>query len=483
MVDGSDREAEPGTKTLCHSNEISRQVQSLFDPFIFGTYEACQQVLDSMDVDNGEEEETISLGSDDDDWSHFTSLLYNANARIKSDLSSGQKVNVNPPALLDVDPVVHEDKKTIFFGSGGSNSSHLTRHDTLLEHDKTRVQVKSILGETTLSLPAFGRPALASLSSNTWSMLSRFQPYTESFPAFHFDKGELNWGEELLQLGHLFFPDHDSEEGKIVELRIRSAVAAHPGWSLEDVLAFAVAHCLPFRIMTPVSLTPASYTTEASVLDIEHENPLEVVRRWKAGLACLFQCRHSRALVFIGGIETRLALMVGGLDFMRSAMHSADLTGPQCIEEMDGQVYTDDAVSADEVNLLLGCVVPTLGNGRKVVRSLWPSSAQLKLKFPEHFTGDWNTPCENLFQAIWLEVNGPNPKLRNVTQWRTFFKHGGRTNSASPSLDHSAWREAHEALIMTAKDEWHGKRISGLLAQDTIHSASPRATYTKIDQV
>jgi hypothetical protein len=224
-----------------------------------------------------------------------------------------------------------------------------------------------------------------------------------------------------------------------------------------------------FPDVTPVSRMSEIESAEA-IPDIDHENPQEVVRRWKAGLADFFKRRHSRALMFLGGIETRLALRVGGLDFVRSAMQGVDLTGPRCTEERDGQVFTDDAVTVDEVSLLLGCITPASANRRKVVRSLWPSSAQLKLKFSEHFTGDWNSSCEDLFQAIWREVNGQMPKLRNITQWRTFFKHGGRTNSTSPSLEQSAWREAHEVLI--EKVEWHGMRMSDLFPQSTIRSAT-----------
>lgn len=62
------------------------------------------------------------------------------------------------------------------------------------------------------------------------------------------------------------------------ELRLRCALAAHLNWNWNDLMDFAIVHCLPFRIiMTPISkssppVAEKEIQSDTNTPHIDHEN-------------------------------------------------------------------------------------------------------------------------------------------------------------------------------------------------------------------
>ena len=276
----------------------------------------------------------------------------------------------------------------------------------------------------------------------------------------------LYWDAKFLQSGVFIVPDHDRDEGKAVEVRLRSAAAsANPPWTIRDLLCYAVEHGFRFRIMVPLTAERTEHRDAISpptTLEVQSRDLALLVKQWRYAVEKLLQARRSRAILFLGGIEARLAISIGGTPFLRSAGNGVDLTGHMYTTvTSDGQTLADDAVTADEIRLLLGYVALT--PPQTTDRSLWPSSEILRSKCPASFDGDWNSRCENLFQNILSEVNSAKPQLRSRTQWGRFIRHGGFAVSSTPSSDSRLWAVEHEHLIDSTGCDWHGSGVPALL--------------------
>lgn len=276
----------------------------------------------------------------------------------------------------------------------------------------------------------------------------------------------LSWDAKFLQLGVLFIPDHDQDEGKAVEVRLRTAAAcANPPWTTQDLLYYAVEHGFRFRIMVPLTAERIEHRDTISpptTLEVQSKDLALLVKQWRRAVEKLLQARRSRAFLFLGGIEARLAISIGGTPLLRSAGSGVDLTGHMYTTvTSDGQTLADDAVTADEIRLLLGYVALT--PPQTTDRSLWPSSDILRSKCPASFDGDWNSRCENLFQNILSEVNSAKPQLRSKTQWGRFIRHGGFTVSSTPSPDSRLWAVEHKHLVDSTGCDWHESGVPALL--------------------
>jgi len=249
-----------------------------------------------------------------------------------------------------------------------------------------------------------------------------------------------------------------------VEVRLRYATLDNPAWTWSDVLQYAMQRCLPFHLMTlngciPLPITPSV----AEPLLADFRDKVEFVRRWKTKVLNLLQSPRSRAFLFMGGIEARIAIQMGGVEYVQRALSSPSPTLPHSMSlVVDGQEYACDTVTSGEIQLLLGTLLPH--PPRRVPRSLWPSSYILKTKLPESFHEEWNSRCETLFQRVWREINSDRPQLRQITQWRVYFEFGGFANEPLPSTDSQMWLDAYKELTAGGSDQWHGTLLTNLLS-------------------
>ena len=270
------------------------------------------------------------------------------------------------------------------------------------------------------------------------------------------------WEIDIIKKAIIEFPWDQGLDPAELEVRLRYAALEHPTWTLRDVLCYAIGCCLPFRIMFPICATLPSLTAPPNLILTDEQSVLHLVAQWKEGVRLLLQSPHSRALLFMGGIEARIAIRFGGDEFVRRAMSVPMITdGRNVLRVVDGQSYLEDKASPSEVNLLLGCLLPIPPH--KVECSLWPSSALLREMFAEGFRCEWNTACEQLFNHIWVEVHSSKPQLRTSKQWRSFFRHGGHTNRTLPSsTDEKIWTNAKSEFRAADGREWQGARLAHL---------------------
>ena len=282
-----------------------------------------------------------------------------------------------------------------------------------------------------------------------------------------FDISGLSWNNIVDREEHhiIHFPSYDTIEGKINELRLRFAALDNPAWNLVDVLNYAIHRCVPFHVMKRVVDMPRFVRSPIgpTPTPCDQDGISSVVSQWRSDVQSLLASPHSRAFLFIGGIETRIAIHMGGADFLKRCMENP-ISGPHIVSEaVNGHTYIRDSVSLDEINLLLGSVPPPFkethnrqkGEPRTVHRSLWPSSHVLETKFSECFRGEWNLDCESLFQTIWKSIDSGNPRLRTSTQWRVYFKYGARTHKQVALADPQSWLNAYEQLNAVNPQQWH----------------------------
>jgi len=294
-------------------------------------------------------------------------------------------------------------------------------------------------------------------------MVHQLRPFIGDTRQHLFNVSWPPWNECTYQDCVLYFPRHDEDEGKACEVRFRYAAVDNPTWSLGDGLRYAIQRCLSFRILTPVArISDDEVPLSADPVLVHTDNLREFVQRWRSKVEILLQSPHSRAFVFMGGIEARLAIQLGGAGYLQRVMSQSTIRGPRTMSKIiEGCEYSDDTVTLGEIKLLLGTLLPHLPK-RKVERSLWPSSELLRLKFPEGFCGEWNDRCESLFQAIWKQLNSDKPKFRDGTKWRSFFEYGNHVNQSVAQADAHVWLDAYNEMIASGGKQWHGSLLSDL---------------------
>ena len=183
---------------------------------------------------------------------------------------------------------------------------------------------------------------------------------------------------------------------------------------------------------------------------------------------------HARALIFRGGLVSRLVKAIAPKDYFDGVLygpssqvtqHNKGATDPDA-----GTV--DDEISAYDVEVILGVTTTPPGRSESGTCSIWPFGRMFEEEF-RGWDGEWNQACEEWFKDSWQWREG-HAKVRTGREWKRSLNrdHVPNTPKDIPKVASNVWSEAVEVLRKEMSSSWTLNHLSGLQPRKWGHTSS-----------
>lgn len=288
----------------------------------------------------------------------------------------------------------------------------------------------------------------------------------------------VEWSEQYLQRIILHFSDARSE----VKLRLWALFTQVNGRDLvQRALIRHVPLGLPVHMDDDALFRKSHYSMseqEARFYTPDYEPVLipytdDASKLWslyKTSVAQLLERPHARALVFHGGLASRLVMALAPKIF-----YEVVLAGPSAQVTWHRKGYTDprartvtDELCKGDLDIIAG-VTATPPPGKNVrpgdkpgQYSIWPPPEMFATIF-KGWHGEWTQECENWFQQSWIAREGHAFLTPNRT-WRQHLQrdHVEDLPKRVPKIKKEEWEEAHSDLRSIMQDKWQDQCLSQL---------------------
>ncbi|PPQ71051.1 hypothetical protein CVT25_007322 [Psilocybe cyanescens] len=277
------------------------------------------------------------------------------------------------------------------------------------------------------------------LGSYAMTPLSEMQPCFVSVHVKHFD----NAPHYILRPRNL----HESRDVSwllsVDAMTALECMRRSLGPHIYDITNFLVDHGIPFRTFLPL---PSDLRTSLSSSS-KRSSPRSLLGRrskkynfdlgdfatYQTLLHALLRANpESRAALCIGGIVARIARdILPNSAALLGPSHEA-LDGKQQVLESDGQIFCDDELSQDMLDLICGVYEVETGYGDQVLYISW---------FPRHNiwnhsginVGQWTPDCEHWFREQVIAIQNGSPPLEQ-NKWQNKMNLTRKADSGSGGL-------------------------------------------------
>ena len=279
----------------------------------------------------------------------------------------------------------------------------------------------------------------------------------------------VTWNEEYLRRGIIHFPDARSE----VKLRlwalsapltsqelVQRALERHVPFSLtigvDDVSKFRKAQNSNMESY-PVYYRPAF----RSPYIVDTTDGYNLWNNYLISVNDLLSRPHARALVFEGGLVSRLVQ-----EFAPRTFYEGVLYGPSLQVTRYGKGYTnpnrntvDDEVSSYEVGVVLGFVDRPQARG---IYSIWPPRTTFNDEF-RGWNGEWDAACERWFQDCLQKKKGHATAWseREWKQWMRKVRVEGLPKEVK-QITPATWDAALDHLQTHMVYKWQDRSLADL---------------------
>ena len=223
------------------------------------------------------------------------------------------------------------------------------------------------------------------------------------------------WNDPYLRCAIVRFPEARSE----VKFRLW-AITSH--LDLAQLVLHAFERHLP--MVLPVRLDQAIIFKKVNYSEMEmrafyytpgfitppityNADERQLWNNYLAAVADLLARPHARALVFRGGLVSRLVQALAPKQFFDGLLY-----GPSAQVTRYNKGFTDpeagtveDEVSQYDVSVILGVTTTPPGKGTSGTWSIWPSGRLFEEEF-RGWDGEWNAACERWFMDSWSRREG-----------------------------------------------------------------------------
>ena len=280
------------------------------------------------------------------------------------------------------------------------------------------------------------------------------------------------WNPQYLRWAIVRFPDIRSE----VKFRLWVLFA---GLSPAELLIRAFERHLPISL--PIQTDQASLFTKTNYSEIEtrtfyyspgFRTPVilfdpdgrQLWNNYRVAVADLLLRPHARALVFKGGLISRLVKALAPKEFFDGLLYgpSAQVTrhNKGLTNAEDGTV--DDEMSSYDEAVILGVTTTPPGRDKDGVQSIWPPKNMFEEVF-RGWDGEWNRDCEEWFRESWQRREGC-AKVRTGREWNRCLKRDRIPNlvEESKKVPAESWDTAVVDLRTNMTSLWPSGHLSDL---------------------
>ncbi|RDB30587.1 hypothetical protein Hypma_005925 [Hypsizygus marmoreus] len=286
------------------------------------------------------------------------------------------------------------------------------------------------------------------------------------------------WHPDVLHYGILQIPLRETS----VRLKLHAilddnkiTIAELLNWAISRRLRFSIAygdsdlkHFLPNNPSEGDHSYGALYRGHRTEVTLRfNRGPADFIEQWKTAATTILLRPHARAVVFHGGLLSRIGEM-----FRRDELIIDAMSGPSIAVTLHRQGALDtrhpamawsDQLSTDECNLLYGF---TSGDPNKAEtdRTLWPTEAHL-WDFLAEYSGSWSVTCETIFSDILSKVERGVMEPLTRGGWSQYLKNK-RYREWTPlgAPTDEKWRRAASMteLYYPSTERWHGSRLEDI---------------------
>ncbi|RDB30954.1 hypothetical protein Hypma_000076 [Hypsizygus marmoreus] len=186
---------------------------------------------------------------------------------------------------------------------------------------------------------------------------------------------------------------------------------------------------------------------------------------------CATSSQH-RALIGLGGPASWIARKFGGADMVAKFTNGPSLLvswhnkGGNDSEDPRPLHVSYDIITGPELALVFGHVIVKDAKGTVKERWLFPTEEILR-EYCHHWNGEWTEGCEKIFERLYKEVKGPNPKAGS-SQWREYLRWNNRGTGAPQHghLEDEYFEEGLRKFERAFGRSWHKRPLDFLVVPE-----------------